>query len=104
MSSQTSFDLLSDLSGMHAIGLSEGNLTKREKELIALAASLATGFEEGMAYHIHNALEAGATVDEIREALEVAVVVQAEPTVMAGINAARSLEQEGSYAAAASTD
>ncbi len=87
-----SFDLLNDLSDMHAIGLEAGVLTKREKELIAIAASLASGFEEGMAYHIHNALEAGATSDEICESIEVAVVVQGEPAVMTAINTRRALQ------------
>jgi len=47
-------------------------LNLKVKELIILAINAATNYEEGLAVHILAALKAGATEDEIFEAIETA--------------------------------
>ena len=80
--------VLDALSAVHEQALQRQTLGKKVKELIALATSVVTGCETSIAYHLHNALEAGATREEMIEAVEVAVVTMGEP---AAVHAARIL-------------
>jgi len=57
----------------------DGALSFKEKELIAVALMSVMRCDECMEVHAHNALEAGATRDELREALLVAMYL-AGPT------------------------
>lgn len=80
--------VLDALSVVHEKALQSDVLGKKVKELIALATSVVTGCETSIAYHLHNALEAGSTREEMVEAVEVAVVTMGEP---AAVHAARIL-------------
>lgn len=70
------------LNRLHRQVMQPGRLDKKTKELIALAVAQATGEPVSMAYHLHNALEAGAAHDEVEEALDVAVVTLGEPAAL----------------------
>jgi AhpD family alkylhydroperoxidase len=52
-----------------------GNLDRKTKELIALCLSIAGRCEWCIAFHVKNALDAGATKEEILEAAWVAVLM-----------------------------
>ena len=80
--------VLDALGLVHANALQSDALTRKVKELIALATSVVVGCETSIAYHLHNALEAGAGREELVEAVEVAVVTMGEP---AAVHAARIL-------------
>ena len=80
--------VLDALGLVQAQALQSDVLTRKVKELIALATSVVTGCETSIAYHLHNAMEAGATREELIEAVEVAVVTMGEP---AAVHAARIL-------------
>lgn len=80
--------VLDALSLVHEKALQSEALGRKVKELIALATSVITGCETSIAYHLHNALETGATREEMVEAVEVAVVTVGEP---AAVHAARIL-------------
>ena len=67
------------MSRLHAQALQEQALSKKTKELVALATAIASGCDTSIAYHLHNALEAGATQREIIETLDVAIVTMGEP-------------------------
>jgi len=60
----------------------KGVLSVKEKELIALALGIATGCEWCIVFHTKNALEAGATPDELIEAGFVAVAMAGGPALM----------------------
>ena len=60
----------------------EKSLTSKTKELISIALSVATGCEWCIALHTKNALDAGATKDEIIEACFVAVLMAGGPALM----------------------
>ena len=49
-----------------------GELPLKVKEMIIAAINAATNYEEGLRVHIRAALEAGATEEEVFEAIEVA--------------------------------
>jgi AhpD family alkylhydroperoxidase len=52
--------------------IEETNLPLKVKEMIIAAVNAATNYEEGLRVHIRAALEAGATEDEVFEAIETA--------------------------------
>ena len=54
---------------------SEGNLSTKVKELIAVGISAATNCESCIQWHTEYAIKAGATQEEILEALEVAIEI-----------------------------
>ena len=76
----------------HARAMQPRALSRKVKELLALAASVAADSEAAVAYHLHNALEAGATPAEVIEAVEVTVVVLGEPGAIHGARILRALD------------
>lgn len=60
----------------------EGALDTKSKELISVALSVALKCKWCIALHVKNALEAGATRDEIMEASFVAVLMAGGPALM----------------------
>ena len=52
---------------------SDGALTKRIKELMALSISIVTKCEPCMEWHLDQALQSGATDEEIYESIDVAI-------------------------------
>ncbi len=62
--------------------IQEKSLSTKTKELISTALSVATGCEWCIALHVKNALDAGATKDEIIEACFVAVLMAGGPALM----------------------
>ncbi len=65
----------------------EGALPSSIKHLIALAMTVGQRNCEGITYHTNEALRAGATRDEIREAVTVAVLVGGARSLLAGAEA-----------------
>lgn len=59
----------------------DGELTRKHKELIAIAASILKGCERCISYHVKNALAAEATSGEIIEAAFVAVIMDGGPAL-----------------------
>ena len=60
----------------------DGNLSKKHKELIAIGISLVNSCESCLEWHIKQALDAGATMEEIIEALEVGFEMGIGPTTV----------------------
>lgn len=60
----------------------EGALSHKFKELIGISLSVAKQCRFCIAFHISNALEAGATRDEIIEAAMVAISMDGGPSLM----------------------
>ncbi|CAN5471188.1 carboxymuconolactone decarboxylase family protein [soil metagenome] len=73
-------DLLKGFSGLHQTAMKPGALDTREKELIALAIGLAVRCENCIYAHVHAAIKAGATREQILETAGVAVLMQGGPT------------------------
>ena len=51
------------------------SLPRKFKEIIIIVLDAITSYEEGLRIHVRNALEAGATEDEILEALEICSLI-----------------------------
>ena len=60
----------------------EGALSHKTKELISIALAVATHCRWCIAYHVRNALDAGATEDEIIEACFVVAFMGGAPSMM----------------------
>jgi len=59
----------------------DGELSRKHKELIAIAASILKGCERCISYHVKSAIAAGATSGEIIEAGFVAVIMNGGPAL-----------------------
>jgi AhpD family alkylhydroperoxidase len=55
---------------LHHAGSSDGALSAKTKELIALAVAVTSHCDGCVAFHTHDALKAGASDEEIMEAVE----------------------------------
>ncbi|MAS36828.1 MAG: alkylhydroperoxidase [Anaerolineaceae bacterium] len=85
-------------SKLHEKASETGSLNVKTKELIALGIAIAIRCDGCIAFHIHDALQAGATEDEILETIGVAVLMGGGPAVMYGceaLEAMRQFEAEG---------
>lgn len=60
----------------------DGSLRRKVKELIAIGISLVNSCESCLEWHIGQALHAGATLEEIIEALEVSFEMGIGPTTV----------------------
>lgn len=70
-----------------------GTLDARTKQLIALGISISGRCEGCIAYHVHDALRAGATRQEILETMGVAILMGGGPAVIYACQAWEALEQ-----------
>ena len=57
----------------------DGNLSKKQKELIAIGISVVINCESCMEWHIKQALDDGATEEEIIESIEVGIEMSGGP-------------------------
>jgi len=78
---------------LHKAAMAGGALDAKTKELIALGIAVAQRCESCIAYHVHDALKAGANRAEVLEALGVAVMMGGGPATMYACDALAALEQ-----------
>ena len=84
---------MSGFANLHKAATADGALNGKTKELIALGISVALRCEPCIAYHVHDALKAGATRPEILDALGVAMMMGGGPATMYVCEAFEALEQ-----------
>ncbi|MHA1988845.1 MAG: carboxymuconolactone decarboxylase family protein [Promethearchaeota archaeon] len=70
----------------------DNNLSKMNKELIALGISVIIDCESCMQWHINEALNSGASEDQIMEALEVAIEMGGGPATVSSRFAIKVLD------------
>jgi AhpD family alkylhydroperoxidase len=73
--------------------LTDGFLPRKSKELIALGIAIAIRCDGCIAYHVRDALKAGATHEEVVETIGVAVMMGGGPAAIYGSEALEALEQ-----------
>lgn len=78
---------------LHYAAVQDGALSKATKEVIALAIGICGHCDGCIAFHVHDALQAGATRAEIEEAIGVAVLMGGGPAAVYGSDALAALEQ-----------
>jgi AhpD family alkylhydroperoxidase len=84
---------LGAFANLHKAATTSGTLDAKFKELIALGIAVAQRCEPCIAYHVHDALKAGASHAEVLETLGVAVMMGGGPATMYACDALTALEQ-----------
>ncbi len=78
---------------MHHIGGTDGALLAKHKELICLGIAIHTQCEGCIVCHVHDALEAGASHDEIVESIDTAIIMGGGPCIVYGSKAFSALQE-----------
>ena len=84
---------MSGFSRLHNKAVENGGLDKKTKELMALAISIAVRCEGCIAYHTHDAVEAGATRVELIETIGLAIMMGGGPATVYAAYAMDAIEQ-----------
>jgi len=78
---------------LHKKAVEDGALGAKTKELMALAIGVAVRCEGCIAYHVHDAIKAGATRQELLETIGVAIMMGGGPASMYAAHALDAIEQ-----------
>jgi AhpD family alkylhydroperoxidase len=84
---------LSGFARLHKKSVEDGALPGRIKEMMALAVSIAIGCDGCIAYHVHDAVAAGATRAELLETLGVGVMMGGGPGSIYAVHALNAVDQ-----------
>jgi AhpD family alkylhydroperoxidase len=84
---------VSAFGSLRKAAMSAGTIDPKTKELIALGISIALRCDGCIAYHLHDALAAGASRQEILETVGVAIVMGGGPAVVYGAQVSAAVEQ-----------
>ncbi len=84
---------MSRFGALHKASVASGTISSKTKELIALAIAIAANCDGCIAFHVHDALENGATSEEISETVGVAICMGGGPALVYGCEAMEALEQ-----------
>lgn len=93
---QLNFEIPSEMNGfneLHKAVISEGALTVKTKELMALGIAITVRCDGCIDYHVRNSLNAGATSSEILETVGVAILMGGGPSLIYGCIALEALNQ-----------
>lgn len=85
--------VMASFGALHDSASTDAVLDTKTKELIALAIAVASRCDGCIAFHTHDALNAGATKQEIAEALGVAVLMGGGPSVMYASHVVDAVDQ-----------
>lgn len=84
---------LTGFARLHKKSVEDGALSRKTKELMALAISVAVRCEGCIAYHTHDAIAAGASRQELLETIGVAIMMGGGPAAMYAAHALDAIEQ-----------
>ena len=78
---------------LHRKGVEDGALSSKVKELMALAVSIVVGCEGCIAYHVQDAIQAGATRSELLETVGVGLFMGGGPGSIYAAHALDAIDQ-----------
>jgi len=78
---------------LHRKGVEDGALSRKVKELMALAISIVVGCEGCIAYHVQDAIQAGATRSELLETVGVGLFMGGGPGSIYAAHALDAIDQ-----------
>ena len=78
---------------LHEASIKAGALDSKTKELIALGIAITVRCDGCIAFHMHDAMQAGAGEQEIAETVSVAILMGGGPSVVYGIEALQAVGQ-----------
>jgi AhpD family alkylhydroperoxidase len=86
--SKDMYELIEDTSTnfleLHQSALAAGEISKKHKDLMALSIGIATRCEGCIISHVKDAIKQGATLKEIAETVEVAILMSGGPGIVYG--------------------
>jgi AhpD family alkylhydroperoxidase len=86
-------DTMTGFQALHKGTIKDGALDATTKELIALSIAVAVRCDGCIAYHVYDALKAGATREQIAEAIGVSVLMGGGPALMYAAEAMEAVDQ-----------
>jgi AhpD family alkylhydroperoxidase len=86
-------DLMSSFGSLAKTATQEGALTKKTKELIALALGVAAHCDGCLGFHTQALAKLGATQEEVMETLGMAIYMGGGPSLMYAADALRAFEE-----------
>jgi AhpD family alkylhydroperoxidase len=78
---------------LHRKGVEDGALSSKVKEMMALAISIVVGCEGCIAYHVQDAIQAGATRSELLETVGVGLFMGGGPGSIYAAHALDAIDQ-----------
>ena len=84
---------MSGFARLHKKAVEDGVLNVKTKEMMALAISIVVGCEGCIAYHVHDAVKAGATRKELLETIGVALLMGGGPGSIYAAHTMDAIEQ-----------
>ena len=84
---------MSGFARLHRKAVEDGALPAKVKEMMALAISITVGCDGCIAYHVHDAVEAGASRQELMETIGVALLMGGGPGSIYAAHAMDAIEQ-----------
>jgi AhpD family alkylhydroperoxidase len=78
---------------LHRKAVEDGALSRKVKEMMALAISIVVGCEGCIAYHVNDAVNAGATRPELLEAVSVGLLMGGGPGSIYAAHALEAIDQ-----------
>ncbi len=78
---------------LHRKAMEDGALPAKVKEMMGLAISIVVGCEGCIAYHVHDALKAGATRQELLETIAVGLLMGGGPGSIYSAHALDAIDQ-----------
>ncbi|WP_125711955.1 carboxymuconolactone decarboxylase family protein [Companilactobacillus kedongensis] len=82
-----------DFLAMHAAALEDGAISHKNKELMCLCVAISIRCEGCILDHLNNAIEAGATREEIVEAVNTAILMSGGPAYVYGGTALEAMDE-----------
>ncbi len=86
-------EVMQGFGALHEASLTPGALDRKTKELIALGIGITVRCDGCISFHVHDALQAGASKEEVLETVSVAIMMGGGPSVVYGIEAMQAVEQ-----------
>jgi AhpD family alkylhydroperoxidase len=86
-------EVMAGFGTLHSSAVAEGALDTKSKELIALGIAIAVHCDGCIAFHVHDALNAGASRQETMEAIGVAILMGGGPSMVYGCEAMEALHE-----------
>ena len=84
---------MSGFARLHKKAVEDGALAAKVKEMMALAISIVVGCDGCIAYHVHDAVKAGATRQELLETIGVALLMGGGPGSIYAAHTLDAIEQ-----------
>lgn len=86
-------EVMAGFQRIHKANATDGALSGKHKELIALGIAICVRCAGCIVCHVHDALNAGATAKEIEETVGVAILMGGGPSIVYGSEALEALEE-----------